>query len=182
MEYQHTEAADVHATASCVTANKPSSQYMSLLAVTHYPMVYAVRDWRECPNCGVRPGYFLGDQIFIIDWSGHWRASPGCWEVWQSELRNRFRDGIRCYGSNYKTWCTGCDVDLYSANGMAKRCIYCKREHELRQQRKRRAAKRAKIECAQCGEEFTPNRTDAKFCSNACRQRAHRQRRSKPIA
>jgi predicted Zn-ribbon and HTH transcriptional regulator len=29
-------------------------------------------------------------------------------------------------------------------------------------------------ECANCGEPFRPRRTDQKFCSNACRQAAHR--------
>jgi hypothetical protein len=29
--------------------------------------------------------------------------------------------------------------------------------------------------CVTCGIEFTTTRTDAKFCSNACRQKAHRR-------
>ena len=30
--------------------------------------------------------------------------------------------------------------------------------------------------CAQCGKAYRPQRSDAKFCSDACRQRAHRGR------
>jgi hypothetical protein len=30
--------------------------------------------------------------------------------------------------------------------------------------------------CARCGEQFTPQRGDARFCSNACRQANHRRR------
>jgi hypothetical protein len=32
-------------------------------------------------------------------------------------------------------------------------------------------------ECAVCGEAFTPTRSDARFCSNACRQDAYRKRK-----
>lgn len=31
--------------------------------------------------------------------------------------------------------------------------------------------------CYQCGEEFTPQRSDARYCSAACRKQAHRDRR-----
>ena len=30
--------------------------------------------------------------------------------------------------------------------------------------------------CAQCGAPFRPQRSDSKFCGDACRQRAHRER------
>jgi hypothetical protein len=30
--------------------------------------------------------------------------------------------------------------------------------------------------CAQCGKAYRPQRSDSKFCGNACRQRAHRER------
>jgi hypothetical protein len=30
--------------------------------------------------------------------------------------------------------------------------------------------------CTECGEPFTPKRRDARYCSNACRQRAYRER------
>jgi hypothetical protein len=32
-------------------------------------------------------------------------------------------------------------------------------------------------ECLGCGEKFTPQRIDARYCSAACRKRAHRDRR-----
>jgi predicted RNA-binding Zn-ribbon protein involved in translation (DUF1610 family) len=42
--------------------------------------------------------------------------------------------------------------------------------------RDRRKLKRHKQrDCVTCGLEFTTTRTDAKFCSNACRQKAHRR-------
>jgi predicted nucleic acid-binding Zn ribbon protein len=42
--------------------------------------------------------------------------------------------------------------------------------------RARRKLKRHKQrDCVTCGTAFTTTRTDAQFCSNACRQKAHRQ-------
>jgi predicted nucleic acid-binding Zn ribbon protein len=35
------------------------------------------------------------------------------------------------------------------------------------------------IQCQVCGENFAPKRADAKTCSQACRQKAYRQRRSR---
>jgi hypothetical protein len=36
--------------------------------------------------------------------------------------------------------------------------------------------KRPRARCAQCGRKFGPVRSDARYCSNRCRQAAHRQR------
>lgn len=35
-----------------------------------------------------------------------------------------------------------------------------------------------KVECQECGELFSPKRSDAVWCSNACRQRAYRKRKA----
>lgn len=41
-----------------------------------------------------------------------------------------------------------------------------------------RRALRAKVRCAACGDWFRPARSDQRFCGAACRQRAHRARRT----
>lgn len=60
-----------------------------------------------------------------------------------------------------------------------------RRERERRNLRQRqRYARRKSLRryrtpptvCAGCGKQFNPGRKDARFCSNACRQRAHRER------
>jgi hypothetical protein len=45
-------------------------------------------------------------------------------------------------------------------------------------QRARRRQRRAELRavCAVCNETFSPRRADARFCSDACRQKAYRQR------
>lgn len=40
-----------------------------------------------------------------------------------------------------------------------------------------REAGGARRECPACGQEFTPQRSDARYCSAACRKRAHRDLR-----
>jgi hypothetical protein len=44
----------------------------------------------------------------------------------------------------------------------------------------KRAARRAKLICHGCGDAFAPARADARYHSNACRQRAYRQRKAAP--
>jgi hypothetical protein len=55
----------------------------------------------------------------------------------------------------------------------ARRARYNERQRELRKWRK--SLKRPKA-CAACEQSFKPERKDSKFCSQACRQRAYRQR------
>jgi predicted nucleic acid-binding Zn ribbon protein len=45
--------------------------------------------------------------------------------------------------------------------------------------KERRTENRAAYHCEFCGEIFVPTRTDSRFCSNACRQRAYRERNSR---
>ena len=51
----------------------------------------------------------------------------------------------------------------------------CRWTFHNHQRHKRSAAARVKV-CEVCGETFTPSRSDAKTCSDACRQKAYRQR------
>jgi predicted nucleic acid-binding Zn ribbon protein len=50
----------------------------------------------------------------------------------------------------------------------------CRRAFHAAQARERR--KLPMWGCSVCGKEFEPKRTDAKYCSAACKQRAHRAR------
>lgn len=67
------------------------------------------------------------------------------------------------------------------------RCGYCRYEtcgHKalnLRNSIRRRRA-RGELTCACCGKSFDPVRADAKFCSNACRQKSYRQRAAEATA
>ena len=52
--------------------------------------------------------------------------------------------------------------------------IMCEREVARRGRQNKRDSKRSS--CLGCGESYRPSRADALYCSNACRQRAYRQR------
>jgi hypothetical protein len=65
--------------------------------------------------------------------------------------------------------CADCG-DRSTLNGSLGLCQRCyARELRRRKRRKTRA-------CSSCGTEFVTTRRDARFCSDACRQRAFRQR------
>jgi hypothetical protein len=78
--------------------------------------------------------------------------------------------------SDYEHWCLRCRRFFYG--GVRRR--YCSDEcGELeRRSRRDRCVDRVQHRC-ECGVTFTA-RADAQYCSNACRQRAYRQRGSQP--
>jgi hypothetical protein len=58
-------------------------------------------------------------------------------------------------------------------------CERCRTKHDAKlcadKARKRRADERGPSrECIVCHEHFEPKRNDAKYCSSACKQKAHR--------
>jgi len=60
-----------------------------------------------------------------------------------------------------------------------RRCLLCKRANAIRKQRERRARRRAAklaTKCANCGQDMAATRKTRRYCSPACRQKAHRQR------
>lgn len=57
-------------------------------------------------------------------------------------------------------------------------CRACAVDAENERQRDRRLRLRSDRSCSECGDIFTPSRSDAQFCSTACRQRAYRKRKA----
>jgi hypothetical protein len=55
-------------------------------------------------------------------------------------------------------------------------CESCAKAAVATAARQARSDVRGTRQCDSCGETFDPTRTDARYCSNACRQRAHRRR------
>ena len=54
----------------------------------------------------------------------------------------------------------------------------CRQAVQNARHRRKRPRARAELQCGSCSQLFTPSRRDAKFCSAACKQRAHRLARS----
>ena len=87
-----------------------------------------------------------------------------------------------------KAPCPECGVETAWEEGIQhsrKRCRKC--ELELQRRWNRRAAKNYRVrngmihtplyvKCHQCGEKFQPKRSTGRFCSSACRVKAHRNK------
>lgn len=56
-------------------------------------------------------------------------------------------------------------------------CWPCARDAQLEANRAARLQARSDLVCETCGASFTPGRSDGRYCGDACRQRAYRQRR-----
>lgn len=73
---------------------------------------------------------------------------------------------------------------LSSAYGRRRRwvgyCPLCAKDAENARRRDQRRAARSNLPCAVCGQTFTPPRSDAHYCTPACRQAAYRARQETP--
>jgi hypothetical protein len=53
----------------------------------------------------------------------------------------------------------------------------CRVRHNNQKRSEQLERERANTECQECSDIFTPDRSDAKYCSAACKQRAYRKRK-----
>ena len=67
---------------------------------------------------------------------------------------------------------------MYTTQRIAPHCcLRCQGAANARKRRARRRAVRPARKCETCAMDFVPTRTDARHCSNACRQKAYRRRK-----
>ena len=73
--------------------------------------------------------------------------------------------------------CKGCGRVFYTTIKTKKYCLYslCGNHGYQKELKWRREQERKDRICQTCGNAFTPKRLDAKFCCNACRQKAYRE-------
>jgi hypothetical protein len=121
-----------------------------------------------CPGCATyrESGTRSDGSTWVSDWAHYDSHGVGMsWGAWHEEP------------------CGGCDRPLYV--GVHRRRgvhFYCSEvcRHEGRRKREREArAVSSEVHhptCTVCGQTFTAARSDAKTCSNACRQKAYRDR------
>lgn len=76
-----------------------------------------------------------------------------------------------------KIICKGCGRVFYTQIPTKKYCLYslCGNLGYRKELKQRRLEQRQDRVCKSCGKTFTPKRSDAVYCSSACRQRAFRQ-------
>ena len=78
--------------------------------------------------------------------------------------------------------CAGCDWEIaYYASGSTEhmdgreRYNVCSQACRAAARQERRHVQHEEQPCTVCGESYMPKRADSKFCSNRCRQKAHRR-------
>jgi hypothetical protein len=77
--------------------------------------------------------------------------------------------------------CKGCGrtvIDCFSYWESTYCSEHCRLDYYREQAREKRELARGKRICANCGQSFMPKRTDSRYCSAACKQKAYRQRNS----
>ena len=110
--------------------------------------------------------------------------------MWNDEWERRHQDLLEAqyeeaaaaglHTGIYKIHCAGCRRVFYTTVPSKKYCNYATcgmKVFKIRQRMKRWRNRRDSF-CEECGRMFTPKRSDAKYCSNACRQKAYRSRQS----
>lgn len=102
-------------------------------------------------------------------------------EQWEREnqdiLMEYFIDGDP---SVRRIQCEYCRKVIYTQTRNRKYCSFQTCGHKMLNLRKslKKRAERGTYTCPCCGEQFLPIRADARYCSNACRQKDYRQRKT----
>ena len=107
--------------------------------------------------------------------------------MWNSEWEYRNQETLKAWYEEKisgkkpdlavrKIICKGCGREFYTQIETKKYCLYslCGNHGYQKELTKRRREARKDMVCPVCGKNFTPKRSDAKYCSNACRQKAYR--------
>lgn len=76
-----------------------------------------------------------------------------------------------------KIICKGCGRVFYTQISTKKYCDYemCGNRGYQKELKQRRLDNRTGRICKACGKSFTPKRSDAVYCCNACKQKSYRQ-------
>jgi predicted nucleic acid-binding Zn ribbon protein len=120
-----------------------------------------------CTQCRAAPpkgSEYLFDPEYGWSTRGHWRAPRPCQHCGRPVYIDTRRDHIR-----YFVCSDQCRIAIYNANS----------RHKLKQRREHRSP--PKQPCVICGEPFTPKRTDAIYCSAACKQRGYRRKQTQRV-
>ncbi len=102
-------------------------------------------------------------------------------EQWEREsqdtLMEYFIDGDP---SVRRIQCEYCRKVIYTQTRNRKYCSFQTCGHKMLNLRKsvRKHIERGTYTCPCCGEQFLPIRADARYCSNACRQKDYRHRKA----
>lgn len=87
-----------------------------------------------------------------------------------------------CFNGDYseierfKHTCEVCNKTVYAIMFNGTCGEHCRQHKRYKKHRTKLKALEPQSTCAICSTQFTPNRTDSRYCSNKCRQKAYRLR------
>jgi hypothetical protein len=165
----------------CGDCFAPLAAGASVTVVSRPIRIPAATDWRGRPV----PEHddWIAVPVCLLCWlDGLQRGA----EPWVRDLRHDQHEAELIHVARLERFrCQGCDRPVrvqrplsYRSLFLSERvcCTDCERSMRNARNRHRRRVRHQKRTCAACGERFVPKRTDAVTCSNACRQKMHRQR------
>ena len=119
------------------------------------------------------PSYFFAMEDARMIWNSEWEYNN------QDYLKSLYAKKVSGKDQTLavrKIYCKGCGREFYTQIDTKKYCLYslCGNRGYQKELKWRRAFERKDRLCQTCGNTFTPKRSDAKFCCNACRQKAYR--------
>ena len=124
-------------------------------------------------------GSHFGDHHISVTAKGGCLSTTEQWEREnQDTLMEYFIDGIPvCAESNVNT---AARSSTPRPGNTRKYCSFQTCGHKMLNLRKslKKRVERGKYTCACCGKQFLPIRADARYCSNACRQKDYRHRKT----
>lgn len=145
------------------------------VVVVNYSRRYsAVQVWPMCAGC--RPEEY-SHPLRRRHYSSGWE--------WEGDTGRSIGEGRR-YSFEESEPCEACGRPVVNEPEMNipgtrkyTACNWrCRRKVYTKKRKERREAKRSDMECGQCGRTFTPDRSDAKWCSDACKMKAYRRRKA----
>ena len=94
--------------------------------------------------------------------------------IWYLQVTGRAADCARVR----RITCKGCEQTYFTQVHSVKYCYHCQQGNvgAMNVKRRRCLEKRENTICQNCEKSFTPKRAGAVYCSNACRQKAYRNR------
>ncbi len=148
-------------------------------------MALSQKEGKICGNCGK----VLGDSehVTLCSWGGftHRGRALICDACMSSSEINHATEFRRPAGAWYsERYIPGIEMECFVCNRpicvtphRAQRDRCCSdRCYALREKVRQRRHKQKQSTCGTCLEQFSPTRTDSKYCSPACRQKSYRRR------
>ncbi len=139
--------------------------------------------WWDASSCGRCGAELTGtvcrlEQRYMVRQKfGPWGPVPVC----RSCFEHRCGHMVSPWAFTAPSSCEACGRPVVSRERRNRLYIYCSERCARRLYNRHRSEKRARARrstcCSACGEQMSPSRSDARYCSNACRQRAYRERK-----